>query len=181
MPADERIWFHDREETTPLDQSRQRDEGNPRGIVGAARLHLTLDVQGQLLSQEQIFSGEVRMQSDGRREQPQDVTGETQDSSDCGENAGLGHGHKIVCELGATPEFARTSAVSPFCGAQVKTASNSNNAKRRRYTTKALDTGTAKSIKMRRDMRVVSGDRRRTAEGQAEMPGTVSNSTGGQR
>ena len=36
MPSDERLRLHDREETTPVDQPRQRDEGNPSRVVGAS-------------------------------------------------------------------------------------------------------------------------------------------------
>ena len=69
-----------------------------RRIVGAARLHQALHVLGQLLSWEPILSGEVRVRSDRRREQPKDVTDEAQARSNCGANAGLGHGRRIVCE-----------------------------------------------------------------------------------
>lgn len=59
MPSDERSRLHDGEDATPVDQPRQRDERNPRRIVGAARFHLPLHVQGQLLSQEEILGGEL--------------------------------------------------------------------------------------------------------------------------
>jgi hypothetical protein len=63
MPSDECIRLHDGEDSTPVDQPRQNDKRDPSRIVGAARFHLPLRVQGQLLSQEQILSGELRMQS----------------------------------------------------------------------------------------------------------------------
>ena len=46
-----------------VDHPRERDERNPTRIVGTARLHLPLHIQGQLLSQEQILRGELRMGS----------------------------------------------------------------------------------------------------------------------
>jgi hypothetical protein len=46
-----------------VDHPRERDERNPSRIVGTARLHLPLHIQGQLLSQEQILRGELRMGS----------------------------------------------------------------------------------------------------------------------
>ena len=98
MPSDERVRLHDCEEATPVDQPRQRDEHNPRRIIGAARLHLALHVPSQLLSQEQILGCEVGMRSCRRREQPQDVRGDAQDGSDRGAGTRLGHGRRIVCE-----------------------------------------------------------------------------------
>jgi hypothetical protein len=56
----------DREDATPVNEPRQRDECNPRRVVGTARLHLPLHVQSQLLSHEQILGGEFRMRSSGR-------------------------------------------------------------------------------------------------------------------
>ena len=84
MPSDKRVRFHDQQDATPIDQPRQRDEHNPRRIVGAARLHLALQVQGQLFLQEQVLGCDVRMRSSRRRKQPQDVTGDAEDGSDGG-------------------------------------------------------------------------------------------------
>jgi hypothetical protein len=52
MPAKERGWLHDGEDPTPIDQPGQGDQCHPRRIVGTSGLHLALDVQRQLLSQE---------------------------------------------------------------------------------------------------------------------------------
>ncbi len=49
----------------------------PRGIVGAVRLYLPLHIQCQLLSQEQVLGCEVGVGSYRRRDQPQEVTGDT--------------------------------------------------------------------------------------------------------
>ena len=103
MPSNKRIRLHDREEATPVDQPQQRDERNPRGIINAARLHLPLPVQRELLSQEQILGCELRMGSQRGRSQPQQVTGDAQDGSDRGARTGLGHGGRIVRDPQATP------------------------------------------------------------------------------
>ena len=78
----------------PIDQPRQCGKRNPNRIVGAARLHLPLHIQGQLLSQEQILGGKVYMRSSRRRDQPQEITGDAQDGSKRGKR--LGHGRRIV-------------------------------------------------------------------------------------
>src|SRR5882762_6464192 len=98
MPSDERVRLHDREDATPLDQPRQRDERNPSRIVGAPRLHLPLHIQCQLLSQEQVLGGEVCMRSPRRRDQPKEIAGDAQDGSKRGAGTRLGHGRRIVCD-----------------------------------------------------------------------------------
>jgi hypothetical protein len=59
MPTNERIRPHDRQQTTPLDEARQRDKRNARRIVGAAGLHLPFQVQRQLLFEKEVLSGEL--------------------------------------------------------------------------------------------------------------------------
>ena len=61
MPANERLRLDHSEELTPINQLRQRDERQPRRVVGPPRLDLPLEVQRQLLAQEQILGGEVRV------------------------------------------------------------------------------------------------------------------------
>jgi hypothetical protein len=82
MPSDERVWLHNREDATPVDQPRQRDERNPSRIVCAARLHLPLHIQCQLLSQEQVLGCELGVGSYRSRDQPQEITGDAQDVRD---------------------------------------------------------------------------------------------------
>jgi len=96
MPSDERIRLHDREDATPVDQPRERDERNPSRIVSAARLHLPLHVQCQLLFQEQIFGGELCVRPSRRRGQPQEITGHAQDGAKRGARTRLDHGRRIV-------------------------------------------------------------------------------------
>jgi hypothetical protein len=43
----------------PLEEARQADEDDSRGVVGAAGLHPPFQVQRQLFSQEQVFRGEL--------------------------------------------------------------------------------------------------------------------------
>jgi len=59
MPSNERLRLHDGQQMPPLDEPGQGDEGNACGIIGPAGLHLPFQVQGQLLSQEQVFRGEL--------------------------------------------------------------------------------------------------------------------------
>ncbi len=96
MPSDERSRLHDREDATPVDQPRQRDERHPSRIVGAARLHLPLHIQCQLLSQEQMLGGELCMRSPRRRDQPQEIADDAQDGLKRGAETRLGHGRRIV-------------------------------------------------------------------------------------
>src|SRR6266516_6801307 len=103
MPSDERIWFHDGEEATPLDQRRQRDERYPCRIIGAARLHLSLHIQCKLLSQEQLLGSKVCLRSSGRRDQPQEIAGDAQNGSKRGDGTRLCHGRRIVADAVAQP------------------------------------------------------------------------------
>jgi hypothetical protein len=43
----------------PLEEARQADEDDSRGVVGAAGLHQPFHVQRQLLSKKQILRGEL--------------------------------------------------------------------------------------------------------------------------
>jgi hypothetical protein len=60
MPSDERLRLDHREELTPINQPGQRDERQPRRVIGSPRLDLPLEVQRQLLAEEQILGGELR-------------------------------------------------------------------------------------------------------------------------
>jgi len=59
VPTNERIRLHDRQQTTPLDESRQGDEHDSCRVIGPVRPYLPFQVQRQLLSQEQILRGEL--------------------------------------------------------------------------------------------------------------------------
>jgi DNA-binding winged helix-turn-helix (wHTH) protein len=45
MPSNERVRLHDGEDSTPVDQRRQRDEGNSGRVIGPPGLDLPLEVQ----------------------------------------------------------------------------------------------------------------------------------------
>lgn len=96
MPSNQRIRLHDREKATPVNEPRQRDECNPRRVVGTARLHLPLHVQSQLLSQEQILGGEFRRRLSGREDQSQEITANALEGSKRDAPARLSHGLRIV-------------------------------------------------------------------------------------
>jgi hypothetical protein len=63
VPPDQRIWPHDGETLAPLNEVRERDEHEPSRVAGATRLHLTFEVQRQLLAQEEILGGQTRARS----------------------------------------------------------------------------------------------------------------------
>ena len=52
MPPNEGLRFHDGQQMPPVDERRQRDEGDACGVIGPAGLHLPFQVQRQLLTQE---------------------------------------------------------------------------------------------------------------------------------
>jgi len=80
MPSDQRVRFHNREHAAPVDQPRQDNERYPSCIVGAARFHLALQAQRQLLSQKQILSGELGMRSSACGYEAHEVAGNPQDA-----------------------------------------------------------------------------------------------------
>jgi hypothetical protein len=73
MPSNERVRLDDGEDSTPVDQPRQRDECNAGRIIGPPRLGLPLEVQRQLLAQKQILGGELDGRPQLRRHESQDV------------------------------------------------------------------------------------------------------------
>jgi hypothetical protein len=52
--------MHNRQQIAPVDELRQKDECDSRGIVRAARSDLAFDVTGQLLPEEQILGRQLR-------------------------------------------------------------------------------------------------------------------------
>ena len=60
MPPHERIGPHNRQEPAPVDQRREQHECDSRGVIGAARLDLALDVTGKLFSEEEGFRRQLR-------------------------------------------------------------------------------------------------------------------------
>ena len=68
MPPHESIGLHNRQELAPVDERREQNECDSRGVVRAARLDLALDVTGKLFSEEEVFRRQLRM---GLEHQPQ--------------------------------------------------------------------------------------------------------------
>src|SRR5262245_62254125 len=60
MPANQRVRLDDHQQLTPVDQSRQRDQCDASRVGCAAWLHLPLEIQRQLLSQEQVLRRQLR-------------------------------------------------------------------------------------------------------------------------
>jgi hypothetical protein len=59
VPSNERVWFHNRQETTPFDELRQGDERDAGRIIRTVWLYLPFEIQRQLLAQEQVLRGEL--------------------------------------------------------------------------------------------------------------------------
>ena len=58
VPADERIGLHDDEGVLPVEHSGQRRHRESRGVIGTAWRLLTLDEEGELLSEKEILRGQ---------------------------------------------------------------------------------------------------------------------------
>jgi hypothetical protein len=91
VPSNERVRLHDGEDSTPVDQLRQRDQRNSGRIIGPPRLDLPLDVQRQLLAQKQILGGELYMWPPRRRHESQDVASDAHHRAHIEARTGLGH------------------------------------------------------------------------------------------
>ena len=102
MPADQRVRFDHSEGASPIDQPRQRHEHDPSRIIGTPWLDLTLHIQRQLFSQEQILSGDSGMRPHRRRGEPRNITEDTQDGAGSGAKSRTAHGRRN-----------RTRSVSP--------------------------------------------------------------------
>jgi hypothetical protein len=61
MPPHERLGPHNRQELAPVDELREQDECDSRGVVRAARSDLAFDVTGELLPQKQILGCQLRV------------------------------------------------------------------------------------------------------------------------
>jgi hypothetical protein len=51
----------DREDASPLDESGEHDQREPRGVIETARSDPTFDVERQLLAEEEILGGQARV------------------------------------------------------------------------------------------------------------------------
>jgi hypothetical protein len=54
MPSNERVRLDDAEDSTPVNQPRQREECDTGRVIGPPRLDLALQVQRQLLAQKKF-------------------------------------------------------------------------------------------------------------------------------
>jgi hypothetical protein len=60
VPAHERVGLHHGQELAPVDEWREENERNSRGVVRAPRPDLPLHVAGELLPEEQILGRQLR-------------------------------------------------------------------------------------------------------------------------
>ena len=74
MPPQERVGLYDGEKASPLDESGEHCERDPRGVVQPARRHVPLDVERQLLAQEEILRRQPVVGARAERHQSQDIT-----------------------------------------------------------------------------------------------------------
>jgi hypothetical protein len=61
VPPHERLRLHHDQKLSPVEHPREQDEGDAGGIVQTPWLDLPLDIERQLLAQEQVLGGEVRL------------------------------------------------------------------------------------------------------------------------
>ena len=76
MPPHERLGPHNCQEFAPVDEWREENERNSRGVVRAPRLDLPLDVTGELLPEEQILGGQLRAGPEHQTQQTQEISDE---------------------------------------------------------------------------------------------------------
>ena len=72
MPADERIGLHDDEGVLPVEDSGQRRHRESCSVIGTPRRLLTLDEEGELLSEKEILRGQGAL---GARQAPNERDG----------------------------------------------------------------------------------------------------------
>ena len=73
MPPHESIGPHNRQELAPVDERREQNECDSRGVVRAARSDLAFDVTGELLPEEQVLGHQVRAGPEHQPQKPQQV------------------------------------------------------------------------------------------------------------
>ena len=59
MPPNQRVWLHDGEGGSPVNEAGQDDKVDPFGIDGPTRPDTTFRVESQLLSEEQILGRQL--------------------------------------------------------------------------------------------------------------------------
>jgi hypothetical protein len=74
MPPHESIGPHNRQELAPVDQRREQNECDSRGVVRAARSDLALDVTGKLFSEEEVLRRHLRTGLEHQPQKPQQVS-----------------------------------------------------------------------------------------------------------
>ncbi len=79
MPADQRLGFDYDQSLFPIAEPRPEDEGETGGVVQSSRLGLPLLIEGQLLSQEQVFRAEGRARSEHETEEKKSICGQITD------------------------------------------------------------------------------------------------------
>src|SRR5262245_21606057 len=76
VPPHERPGPNNRQELTPVDELRQEDESDSRGVVRVARSDLAFDVTGHLLAEEQILGRQLPSGPEHEPKQAQQVSEE---------------------------------------------------------------------------------------------------------
>jgi hypothetical protein len=78
VPPHERIGSHNRQELAPVDELREQDECDARGVARAPRSDLAFDITGELLPEEQILGCQVRAGPEHQLQQAQQVSEESE-------------------------------------------------------------------------------------------------------
>ena len=83
VPPNERVWLHDGEDRTPLDEPGEHDECQTSRVAGSTRLHLTFEIQRQLLAEEEVLGGQARVGPEAEPSEVQKVGQEIEDGVNC--------------------------------------------------------------------------------------------------
>ena len=73
VPTDQGVRLHDRDRGSPIDQSCEHDEGDPRRIIGTAGFDPALCIERQLLPEKEIFGRQLRPRLKAERHEPERV------------------------------------------------------------------------------------------------------------
>lgn len=98
MPSNQRVRLYHGQELTPINQASQRDERQPRHVIGSPRLDLALEAQRQLLAEEQILGGELRAWPHHRYCELQDVAGDAHERANVEARTRLRHATNCCAE-----------------------------------------------------------------------------------
>ena len=78
MPPHERVGLHNRQKLAPVDEVREQDECDSRGVVRATWSDLAFDITGELLPEDQILGSQLRARPEHEPQKAQQVSDESE-------------------------------------------------------------------------------------------------------